>query len=266
MSPESQDIVVIIPQPNGLIFGEPDPLTQTHRFTGSYMPYSQPLYQGGRARMEISDPSVCHRCGAAQHFFSRIAGSSSLGFTYEAGWSELNDFGNPDETRCRDTNKQFALTVLSRPDPNAPQDIMCHRRFRLHSGSFHTFRVRQCANPGVFRVCGELWDENQVRWRLLRSWPNVMRCQNGDGSGNCGFEFLHEAATTPEPFFALNGGPDGLKMRDVRIRTDPRQWPLFTTERRGAWWPPPYTPYSMCFDAAVYRFRSFFGLPDCSGT
>jgi len=211
--------------------------------------------------MEVSDPTICHHCGISQHLYSRIAGLTGGDFEMEVGWAEINHLTTQTST-CKDADEQQVLTVTQQP--GAPQKPMCHRAFDLQAASFYSFRVRQCGDPGVYRICFGIWDQNAnpPAWRLLRSWSNVARCQDPDGSSNCIFQYFHEMASSGT-WFDLNGGPDGLKMRNIRARTAPFTWPLVGDIQSNHWTDEANSPYSMCGDARFYRFRTFHGFQGC---
>lgn len=264
MPPETQDIIVIVPGPDDLPFSVPGPAVSTHRYSGVWTEraFGLPLYQGGKARMQVSNPTICHGggCSVRQHFYSRIALDDGTGTAFEAGWAELND-QDPSKTKCRDADVRRIVSVRVLADGR--QFPMCHRVFGLVDGRTYTFRARQCGDPGVYRVCAQIWDPytNPPQWRTFSTWANHLSCQNPDGSSVCAVQFLHEAASTAAPTFFDLGTPwGGLLMRNIRVRTAPGQWPLLDNTPGAHWWPNP-APYSTGCTFAYYRFRTFYGDP-----
>lgn len=124
------------------------------------------------------------------------------------------------------------------------------------------YRARQYGDAGQNIVIMEIWNDDTDTWEQLRGWTS-MHCWNSNGSNNCTLEFLHEAnAADSAHWFNINGGNDGLRMREARLRTAPNVWPLFSSAQFAGHWTTGSSPYSRC---PVYDWYSFRSLPPPTG-
>jgi len=220
-----------------------------YRYAGSRASYYN--FEGGSNLSEVSDPSIRHVCDIShQHLYSRIAGLSTGGNAWEIGWVETNCIQDIGDQRL----------VLTTTYTGPLQDEFFHRNWQLIDGGEHAFRGRQCGPPGDLAICMDIWDGDS--WIGIRAFYDVMRCENGDGSGNCRINWVHEmAALDGTSWFDLNGGPDGLRMRNIKVRYG-NVWDLFNDGGyTGAWneeW-----PYSICRVYAFYHFTTRHGSATC---
>lgn len=251
VSPESSDVRILAYPPGENPFANPllDEGSPTKRFMGSSTEASEFLesrwFQGGRYLSEVSDPTMCRPVGGAcprSHFYSRLAAFTQAANFGELGWAETNDPYVEDS--CSAQNTQRILVVKN-------HNNHCYRRFVLTPGMNVALQIRQCADPGVELVCFEIWNHLEQKWQGITAWA-MIRCWNTlFPQGNCLFTFAHEVEVgNGMNWFDLKGGPDGLRMQNVRLRVAPETWPLFTQTQCPAgedcWGPLFPVPYGLC--------------------
>lgn len=248
--PEDQDLVFIVTSTPMFDFtGEQAPPIDINRHIGARA--EDHVYKGAQNVEEVQDPEVCHTNGCPdQHFYSRIALiSSNDAHSFEVGWMERN-YGKTA------TNTQHAAVAFD------PLNAVIGRRFPVNPGSARGFRGKQCGSPGQRLVCGQIY--NGSKWRtIVHPWRGTMGCQNSDGSGKCKLNFAEESASTDGmSWFALNGGPDGLRMRNIRVWFGTSSiWPLYdaNTFSDGVFADDP--PYFICRTHSWYHYTGALGMP-----
>lgn len=240
------------PEQEGLLFpSEPVQVHFSHyggsgsgyRHSGSYTTYYS--FEGGKNLAEVSNPSVRHdtRYYGPEHFYSRIAAVTPADRAIEVGWVETNHYPATG-------NDQRVLTVT---DKEGTQDPRQHTSWNLSVGGAYAFRAKDCSDSSEGRVCAQIWDGS--KWVNIRKWSGVMRCEKTDGTGNCHLNFMQEPFTTNSTWFNINGGSDGLRMRDIKVQNRYSNWFLFDrSDYAGAWLS--QTPYYLCpvYDWYHYRF------------
>lgn len=186
----------------------------------------------------------------AEHFYSRISAISSGGNGFEIGWVESN------HDYVTGNNQMILTTTETAPIDGEGQDPALH--VPVDPGDEKAFRATHCGSAGDLSVCMQVWDGNS--WDTIRPWNGVMRCKNGDGSGNCRFTWLDEAFSADGSWFNINGGSDYLRMRNIKIRRS-NTWRLFSVAdfSGDGRWVFPSSTYDICLEFAWYHFRFLRG-------
>jgi hypothetical protein len=237
------------PPPNFLPAGE---AAYAYRFGTSKTNYNN--FEKARNLAEVSNPSICYsNCPTSQHFYSRMSAFTPAGNAIEIGWVESN---HPPWTG------DYPV-IMSVVDPTGlPQNPMFHTAYFLVIGAEYFFKLGQCGYSGAYDVCMQFWDGSS--WVILRQWLGTMRCEDGSGNGNCWITWSQEASAYDDvAWFNINGGSDGLRMRDMQVRTSSGNWYQFATGLgfSGRWIEE--SPYSICRISHWYHFTFFHGSPSC---
>lgn len=229
-----------------------------YRFVGSQTNSSLHNFERALFTAEASDPSVCNGptppC-PVEHFYSRSAAITPAGYAMEIGWVESNH--NPIYT----AGGQVVLTTAYTSVSSQTYTPLLHTNLIMSPGSENSFRLGQCAGPGVYHVCWEFW--NGSAWATIRQWLGAMRCELPTGDANCRFNWLDEVFSSDLTFPALNGGSDGLRTRNIQVRPAGDNWFMFDAGLgfSGSW--SLGDPYSLCPVATWYHFRVYQGSGFC---
>jgi hypothetical protein len=248
------------PETQGLVFafrdaqsGERHELTASaqtgdYRFGGAET--TNTVFEGGKIRNEVSNPSVCHSSCAWEHFYSRVAAISSGGHGIEMGWEESNHAPSTGDDQVITSVEQCSTCV---------QDVAHHTAWTLTVGDTYSFRVLQCGPAGDAKVCMMFYDKGADVWRNLRTWNGVMSCEQNDGDGNCRINWYEEVYSADQSWFNINGGTDYLHSGTNQVEYHDA-WDRFDTSYSGSWiGNGSADPYDICADSAHYAFRFLRG-------
>lgn len=224
-----------------------------YRFVGSRTLYYN--FERALSTHEVSNPSIGHPVGGqGQHFYSRMSAISTAGNNIEIGWLESN-YGSY-------WTGDYPVVVTVAHPAGQGQSPVLHTNWFLTLGAEHSFRMGQCGGAGQYDVCWEFWTGSA--WAIIRQWLGTMRCELPNGDANCHFNWLSEAnAGDGTSWFAINGGPDGLRTRNIQVRTAGNNWFMFDASLgfAGGW--EQRHPYYLCAVSDWHHFRTYYGSPSC---
>jgi hypothetical protein len=104
----------------------------------------------------------------------------------------------------------------------------------------------------------EIWDG--TKWVIIRQWLDELTCETPEDEGQC-FINWYDEAYTESSWFDINGGSDGLRMRNIHVRYQDI-WSLFSSNNFNGGWIE-LLPYQICRIFNWYHFTYFRGTPSC---